>query len=91
MLQFLFSGRWTDADALASKRAIILWTNFAKTGNPTPLDGSQFDEIGDFEWISVSEGVPGARYLNFDSTLNMDEPGEYVERMNFWASVTRDL
>jgi len=67
-----------------------LWTNFAKTGNPTPPN-AQFDEIADFQWISVSQGVAGARYLNFDLELIMEESEEYVDQMDFWESVTRDL
>ncbi len=29
---------WTEDDLLIQKRMLRMWTNFAKTGNPTPED-----------------------------------------------------
>jgi len=82
--------RWTDEDELASRRACILWTNFAKTGNPTPPNGDT-DEVGSFQWLPVSEATAGSRYLNFDSTLYMDESDQYVEDMQFFDDATQDF
>jgi len=82
--------KWTAEDDLASRRACILWTNFARTGNPTPSNRDD-EEIGDFQWLPVSEASLGSRYLNFGVNLVMDESDEYAEAMSFWQEATQNL
>jgi len=63
-----------------------MWTNFAKTGNPTP----HAEEDGSFQWLTVSEALAqGSRYMLFDDTLTMDESEEYRATMAFWDAVVR--
>jgi len=68
----------------------LLWTNFAKFGDPTP-PGDRDDDIGDIEWLPVSEATAGSRYLNFGTSLFMDESDDYIERMAFWDEATQVL
>jgi len=83
--------KWTDDDDLVSRRMCILWTNFVKYGNPTPTGEDRDDEIGDLQWLPVSEASQGSRYLNIGTSLFMDESDEYVDTMAFWDDATQVL
>jgi len=72
---------------MTSRRICTLWTNFVKTGNPTPPGGNT-DEIGDLEWTTLSEATPGSRYLNIGLDLFMDESDSWQNNMPFWDEVT---
>ncbi|PNF42132.1 Esterase FE4 [Cryptotermes secundus] len=61
-------------------RMVKLWTNFAKTGNPTP----EITPLLDVTWHPVEKNK--SNYLNIDTTLAMHENYEQ-ERMALWDSV----
>ncbi|XP_060532441.1 juvenile hormone esterase-like isoform X2 [Cylas formicarius] len=68
-LAYLFNTeKWlkTDADFLASKRFVRLWTNFAKTLNPTP---DETDPVLNITWPQVTPA--NAQYIDIDDTLQI--------------------
>ncbi|KAJ9599104.1 hypothetical protein L9F63_010372, partial [Diploptera punctata] len=56
---------------------VKMWTNFAKTGNPS---------LSDITWEPFSESKP--RYLNIDTEPHMDNH-LLKERMAFWEDLTK--
>ncbi|XP_060525632.1 juvenile hormone esterase-like [Cylas formicarius] len=71
----------TEADFLTRKRMVKMWTNFAKTLNPTP-DAS--DPILNVTWPSVSS--IDIQYLDIDDTLQV-KPNGKVKQMEMWDYV----
>lgn len=63
-----------------SKKMVQMWTNFAKTGNPTPP--VDYESIVDFKWLPVNESSH-VNYLditgNFTSKVDPEQ-----RRINFW-------
>lgn len=63
------------------KRMVKLWTNFAKNGNPNPIEK---DPLINVIWQPVKENC--INYLNIDTELKADVNPEQ-ERMKFWDNV----
>jgi len=84
---YLFHNAIVDLDLDATSpeyktrsRIVKMWTNFAKTGNPTP----EITSLLDVSWQPVEENK--TNYLDIDIKLNMHKHYEQ-ERMAFWDSV----
>jgi len=75
---FLDGGKLTGDDQLISKRILSMWTNFAKTGNPTP---SVTFEIP-IKWKPVTN-TDDINYLNIDKDLTI-ESNFRVDKARFW-------
>ncbi|KAM3956544.1 carboxylic ester hydrolase [Aphomia sociella] len=70
-----------DSPELAvSKRMIQLWTNFAKTGNPTPP--VDYESVVDFKWLPVND-TSHVDYLNINSKFTLEKDPE-SKRVRFW-------
>ncbi|XP_026760793.1 carboxylic ester hydrolase-like [Galleria mellonella] len=70
-----------DSPELAvSKRMIQLWTNFAKTGNPTPP--VDYESVVDFKWLPVND-TTHIDYLNINSKFTLEKDPESI-RVRFW-------
>ncbi|KAG7297938.1 hypothetical protein JYU34_018693 [Plutella xylostella] len=63
-----------------SRRMVQMWTNFAKTGNPTPP--VDYESIVDFKWLPVND-TSTVRYLNIDANVTMEEDPDGA-RVQFW-------
>lgn len=65
------------------RRITKLWTNFAKYGNPTPMNDV---ELSNIRWKPITKQK--LNYLNIDQNLSVgvkDDPE--TERMKFWDSL----
>ncbi|KAK7873002.1 hypothetical protein R5R35_000302 [Gryllus longicercus] len=62
------------------RKVVKMWTNFAKTGNPT----SKLDEDVNIQWIPYTSD--NRVYLNIDKELKM-EKDLFKERLNFWENI----
>ncbi|KAI8425009.1 hypothetical protein MSG28_006896 [Choristoneura fumiferana] len=70
-----------DSPELAvSRRMIQLWTNFAKTGNPTPP--VDYESVIDFDWLPVND-TAHINYLDINSNFTLLEDPE-PKRVLFW-------
>lgn len=63
------------------KRMVKLWTNFAKHGNPNPLEK---DDLIDVKWEPVRNDQ--VHYLEIDADLKADMNPE-SERIRFWDHI----
>ncbi|XP_072929862.1 carboxylic ester hydrolase [Epargyreus clarus] len=63
-----------------SKKMIQMWTNFAKTGNPTPP--VDYESVVDFTWQPVNETSP-ITYLDINSNFTLQTNPE-EKRVRFW-------
>ncbi|XP_060531034.1 cocaine esterase-like [Cylas formicarius] len=71
----------TDEELLTRSRMTRLWTNFAKTLNPTP---DESDPLLNITWPQVSgSNIP---YLDIDTTLEI-KPGKKTNEMAMWNKV----
>ncbi|XP_060522406.1 acetylcholinesterase-like [Cylas formicarius] len=71
----------TEEEFLTKSRMTRLWTNFAKTLNPTP---DEIDPLLNVTWPQVSGlNIP---YLGIDETLEV-KPGKKVKEMEMWNDV----
>ncbi|KAJ8916243.1 hypothetical protein NQ315_016382, partial [Exocentrus adspersus] len=68
-----------EKDKLMISKMVKLWTNFAKTGNPTPRPEELLENI---TWPPVKSPVD-IKYLNIDSTLSISSNFR-EEYMQFW-------
>uniref|UniRef100_A0A182IZ60 Carboxylic ester hydrolase n=1 Tax=Anopheles atroparvus TaxID=41427 RepID=A0A182IZ60_ANOAO len=93
-LPYLFSGTeftvQVQPDSSAGRaRSLLckLWTNFAKSGNPTPDD--QVEEIG-FRWEPIAPTASGEPFvlqaLNLNEEVTVVE-NPYHERIQFWKGL----
>lgn len=74
-----------DTDYIKTvSRMVRLWTNFAKTGNPTP----KFDPLLGVIWSPVTKD--GLRYLNIDKELTMQNDLA-KDRVAFWEELQSSL
>ncbi|XP_060524766.1 acylcarnitine hydrolase-like [Cylas formicarius] len=71
----------TDADFLTRRRIIRLWSNFAKTLNPTP---DESDPLLNVTWPLVSPS--NIQYLDIDNTLEV-KPNLRAKQMAMWNRV----
>lgn len=70
----------TDSDFLARRRLVKLWTNFAKTQNPTPDDETS-EILENVKWeVTTPDNV---RYLDIGDDLVM-KPSRKVKETVFW-------
>ncbi|KAF2361228.1 Carboxylesterase type B [Trinorchestia longiramus] len=69
-----------ESQRLTSDRLVKLWTNFAKTGNPTP-DGP-IDDLALPEWMPITED--GMNYLLIQDEVTVENyyPDRYTIRMD---------
>jgi len=65
-------------DELTSKRLLTMWTNFAKTGNPTPSVSKEIP----IKWEPV-QSKDDINYLNIDKVLTR-ESNFRVDKARFW-------
>ncbi|XP_067007332.2 esterase FE4 [Anabrus simplex] len=70
------------ASVLTRSRMLKLWTNFAKTGNPTPKD----DPLLPVKWEPYTSTSPC--YLEINEELSMKKH-MFKERMQFWEEFYR--
>ncbi|XP_049876599.1 esterase E4-like [Pectinophora gossypiella] len=63
------------------KKMVRLWTNFVKTGNPTP--GSGDSVLKDINWRPMAEDDQNANYLHITKTFKM-KTNPLGKRANFW-------
>jgi len=71
-------GKLTGDDVIMSNRLLTMWTNFAKTGNPTP---SITEEIP-IKWEPV-RSKDDLNYLNIGKDLTM-ESNHRADKVRFW-------
>ncbi|XP_060518399.1 uncharacterized protein LOC132697124 [Cylas formicarius] len=71
-------GSWTEGDILTGDRVVKLWTNFAKTLNPTP---DQSDPLLNVTWLPVSS--TDIQYLDIDTTLELKH-GRKANEFAMW-------
>ncbi|XP_013183727.2 carboxylic ester hydrolase [Amyelois transitella] len=70
-----------DSPELAvSQRMVQLWTNFAKTGNPTPP--VDYESVVDFKWPPVND-TSSIDYLNINGNFTVKKDPE-SKRVKFW-------
>ncbi|KAL0819630.1 hypothetical protein ABMA28_007707 [Loxostege sticticalis] len=70
-----------DSPELAvSRRMVQMWTNFAKTGNPTPP--VDYESVVDFKWMPVND-TTHVNYLNIDGNFTLLSDPE-AKRVRFW-------
>uniref|UniRef100_A0A1B6CXI0 Carboxylesterase type B domain-containing protein n=1 Tax=Clastoptera arizonana TaxID=38151 RepID=A0A1B6CXI0_9HEMI len=77
----------TDASSTSMttlKRMVKMWTNFAKTGNPTP-DGTTDDDLKNIIWTPATNGA--YRYLQISSQLKMSENNFEEDAVVFWNKI----
>ncbi|RVE50094.1 hypothetical protein evm_005300, partial [Chilo suppressalis] len=70
-----------DSTELAvSRRMVQMWTNFAKTGNPTPP--VDYESVVNFKWGPVND-TRHVDYLNIDGNFTQ-LTGPEAKRVRFW-------
>ncbi|XP_039752597.1 esterase E4-like isoform X1 [Pararge aegeria] len=70
----------TPQDVKTRERMLRLWTNFAKTGNPTP-DENHYLTV---TWLPATKDK--LNYLNISNELSMDDSPD-KEKMEFWDNL----
>ncbi|KAK4881475.1 hypothetical protein RN001_004794 [Aquatica leii] len=82
-----YPGKPIAFDLLTRRRLVRLWTNFAKTGNPTP---SRDPLLQNVTWsLSNADKSCNLRYLNINRSLtNMDNPK--WTSFKFWKKLFKD-
>ncbi|XP_067007337.2 esterase FE4 [Anabrus simplex] len=90
-LGYLFNPEIMDMDTIANPPAVLtrsrmlkLWTNFAKTGNPTP----EGDPLLPVMWEPHTAANPC--YLEINEELSMKKH-MFKERMQFWEEFYRNI
>ncbi|KAK9730607.1 Carboxylesterase family [Popillia japonica] len=81
-LFYLFNSPFNNPnDMIIRNRLVKLWTNFAKTGNPTPLDDPILDNC---IWPKV---IPAAlNYIDIDNDLTIKQ-NPNAQDMAFWDNL----
>ncbi|XP_060517262.1 acylcarnitine hydrolase-like [Cylas formicarius] len=74
----LIFGSLTEEDNLTGDRVVKLWTNFAKTLNPTP---DHSDPLLNVTWLPVSS--TDIQYLDIDKTLDLKH-GRKASEFDMW-------
>ncbi|CAH0690199.1 unnamed protein product [Spodoptera exigua] len=70
-----------DSPELAvSRRMVQMWTNFAKTGNPTP--SVDYESVVDFTWPQVNN-TEHVSYLDINGNFTVQSDPE-AKRVKFW-------
>ena len=84
-LHYLFNGHGLEFPALVGEDFTVrdifvnMWTNFAKTGDPTSSP-----ELG-FEWTQFKAESPG--YLDINSSPMMDLSSDFQRRTDLWNEI----
>ncbi|KAF9413122.1 hypothetical protein HW555_008564 [Spodoptera exigua] len=77
-----------DSPELAvSRRMVQMWTNFAKTGNPTP--SVDYESVVDFTWPQVNN-TEHVSYLDINGNFTVQSDPE-AKRVKFWNFYTRTM
>ncbi|XP_046397713.1 venom carboxylesterase-6-like [Ischnura elegans] len=74
----------SSLDTINSKKLVQLFYNFARTGNPTPSDGSSGNGLIDFQWIPLTPA--DLYYLKVNEKFTMKQ-GYRQERATIWDEV----
>ncbi|XP_013135434.1 PREDICTED: bile salt-activated lipase-like [Papilio polytes] len=69
-----------STELAVSRKMVQMWTNFAKTGNPTPP--VDYESIVDFKWLPVNE-TERMNYLNINGNFTLLTDPE-AKRVKFW-------
>ncbi|XP_045537697.1 venom carboxylesterase-6 [Papilio machaon] len=69
-----------STELVVSRKMVQMWTNFAKTGNPTPP--VDYESILDFKWLPVNE-TEHMNYLNINGNFTLQTDPE-AKRVKFW-------
>merc|ERR1712062_30203 len=73
-----------DSDQAMMRQMVSTWTDFAKTGDPTPPSSP-------YSWLAVSEGVQEEDqqwYFNFSGENSaMDSSPEIFNRLKYWDNL----
>ncbi|XP_035896227.1 carboxylesterase 4A-like [Anopheles stephensi] len=67
-----------------SSRLVRMWTNFARTGNPTPTQDPLLQNV---QWPSM--GATGTGYLSIGHDLMLAQQTPNPTRMNLWYDLQR--
>ncbi|CAH1106188.1 unnamed protein product [Psylliodes chrysocephalus] len=79
---FDFGHKGSDADYITRNRMVQLWTNFAKTGNPTPKKEALLQHI---VW-PANNGSDQLKYLEINTDLKViSQPNS--NKINFWRKM----
>ncbi|KAF5307295.1 hypothetical protein FQR65_LT07011 [Abscondita terminalis] len=88
-LHYLFKRQYletkqTESDLLTRKRLVKMWTNFIKTGNPTPTNDLLLQNV---KWplANVSESF-SLRYLSINRTLKVKSKPKWKQFL-FWVDL----
>jgi len=90
-LYFLWNPFWSEdyplnpEDSRMSFNLVQMWTDFAKTGNPTP-DGSPLP----LHWDSVRPDQPNYLRIDKEGFAFMELGSDYLARMNLWRGIVGD-
>ncbi|KAF5278664.1 hypothetical protein FQA39_LY00706 [Lamprigera yunnana] len=79
-----YAGKPTSSDLLTRKRLVKLWTNFAKTLNPTPEIDALLDNVT-WSLANVDDSF-NLRYLNINDTLEMMTNSKW-DSFIFWKNL----
>merc|ERR1712107_150053 len=88
-LYFLWNPFWSEdyplnpEDSLMSSTLVQMWTNFARTGNPTTEDSP-------VSWDSLRPDQPKYLRIDREGSAFMELSPDYVERMNLWRDIIGD-
>ncbi|XP_047536605.1 esterase E4-like [Vanessa atalanta] len=63
-----------------SKKMVQMWTNFAKSGNPTPA--IDYESVVDFKWLPVND-TSHINYLDITENFTLQTDPE-AKRVRFW-------
>lgn len=80
IFDFGYSG--SAADYLTRNRLVLMWTNFAKTGNPTPINDQTLNRV---RW-PTNAGKGQVTQLHIDRDLRVVTNPNSVNN-NFWANL----
>ncbi|XP_068619235.1 carboxylic ester hydrolase [Battus philenor] len=69
-----------STELAVSRKMVQMWTNFAKTGNPTPP--VDYESIVNFNWLPVND-TEHVNYLNINGNFTLLTDPE-AKRVQFW-------
>ncbi|XP_030024687.2 venom carboxylesterase-6 [Manduca sexta] len=70
-----------STELLVSRKMVQMWTNFAKTGNPTPP--VDYESVVDFKWLPINGSTSHIDYLDITGNFTMEANPE-EKRISFW-------
>ncbi|KAJ8706776.1 hypothetical protein PYW07_012854 [Mythimna separata] len=72
------SSKTNEEDQIVTDRMSLMWTNFAKYGDPTPHSS----KLLPVKWLPITTGAE--HYLQIDSKLHLHSGRPFEERLAFW-------